>query len=337
MRKLLNLTIATAIAVPTLLLGQGADVTKILADAKQALGGDQKIAAVKTLTAGGRTGRVRPDGTSTEAEFELLMELPDKYMKRDVLMAMGPTSIYRNTGFNGDGLINLTDTPPALSAGGGIRMIMAGPGGGAPGQQITPEQMAEANHRLLVSYKQEFAKLTLGMFMSSFGTYPLKFTYAGQAESADGKADVIDVNADGDFKAKLFIDATTHMPLMLSWMEKEPLVVTMGPGGTSLGGGAGAGNVQVFRGGGPGGGGQPMSKEDMDKMQQEMAQRLKEAEARRQVVEYRIFYADYKTYDGVKLPTRIQRTINGKPSEEVTFDRIKLNAKIDPKKFEPTK
>ena len=54
-------------------------------------------------------------------------------MKRDVLMAMGPTSIYRNAGFNGDGLINLTDAPPSLASGGGMRVMMADAGRPRPG------------------------------------------------------------------------------------------------------------------------------------------------------------------------------------------------------------
>ena len=41
--------------------------------------------------------------------------------------------------------------------------------------------------------KQDFAKLTLGMFATSFSGYPLTFTRVGQAEAPQGKADVLDV------------------------------------------------------------------------------------------------------------------------------------------------
>jgi hypothetical protein len=343
MRKAFNLAVVFTLAVPVLVIGQSGDVAKILADVRQALGGEQKLSAVKTITATGRNARTRPDGTSTEAEFELLVELPDKYMRRDVLMAMGPTSIYRNAGFNAEGLINLTDAPPALSAGGNIRIAMVGPGG-APGQQLSAEQQADVNKRTLTSYKQDFARLTLGIFASSFSGYPVQFAYAGQAESADGKADVLDVTGEGGFQAKYFIDHISHLPLMISWMDKEPLMLTMGgPGGTR---GGGPGVVSIGGGGGGGGsmqtfsrpaGGAPPSKEEIEKMQQEAQDRLKEAEANRKVVEYRLFYAEYKNYDGVRIPTRIQQMVDGTPTQELSFDRIKVNDKIDPKKFEPTK
>ena len=56
-----------------------------------------------------------------------------------------------------------------------------------------------------------------------------------------------------------------------------------------------------------GGSGNRMSAGDPEEMLAEMEERLKEAEANRRVVEYRMFYSDYKAFDGVKFPTRIQR------------------------------
>ena len=68
-----------------------------------------------------------------------------------------------------------------------------------------------------------------------------------------------------------------------------------------------------------------MTPEEVAKMQKEMADADGEAEANRKIVEYRMFYSDYKTYEGVKLPTNIQRMIEGLPTEELAFDKIKLN------------
>ena len=65
--------------------------------------------------------------------------------------------------------------------------------------------------------------------------------------------------------------------------------------------------------------------------------RRKEAEAKRRTVEFRVYYADYQTVGGVQLPHRIQRSIDGKPTEEMVFDTIKVNPKIDAKKFQVAK
>jgi hypothetical protein len=341
-KRFLKRTVQTAVvvsfAVPALVLGQGHDIAKILGDVRKALGAD-KAAEVKTLSMTGRTQRSRPDGTSSEFAFEMFMELPDKFMKRDVVAAMGPTSIYRMSGFNGDGLINEVDTPPSLSTGGAmIRMMPAsGPGSGA-GRPQTAEEMEDARKRQLLNHRQDFARLALGLFGSSSASYPVELTYGGEAESADGKAYVVNVKGEGNFVAKLFIDTRTNLPLMLSWMDKEPLQLTMnaGPGGGTRGGGGGAGGGGhvVMAGGGHQISGNPG---DIERMQKEMDERIKEAEAKRRTVEYRLFYGDYKTFNGVKLPTRIQRMIDGSPTDEMTFERVQVNGKIDPKKFEPTK
>ena len=46
---------------------------------------------------------------------------------------------------------------------------------------------------------------------------------------------------------------------------------------------------------------------------------------------------DYRDSDGLKFPFRLRRAIGTDTIEETTFDRFKLNSKIDPKKFEAIK
>jgi hypothetical protein len=71
----------------------------ILTAARTALGGDQKLADIRTFAARGRTRQVRGNNL-VPIEFEIWCELPDKYVRRDDIPAQesGPTS----TGFSGD-------------------------------------------------------------------------------------------------------------------------------------------------------------------------------------------------------------------------------------------
>ena len=347
MTRKLGVSVAIALAAGAMAAGQGRDVNDILAGARTALGGP-KLAAVKTLTAVGRTVRALPNGTSTENDFEMSFELPDKYLMRSVLAAMGNMSVYRNSGFNGGQVIEEIDRPPSLAGGGMVVMRFAGPGGAMDPEKMTADEKAEFDQKRLVANKKEFAKLALGMFAVSPAAYPVELADGGQAESPDGKADVIDVKGEGGFAAKLFIDAQTHLPLMLSWMDKEPLVMTMGPGGMVTMGGPGAGIAMGGGGaavtrterpaGAPGApGAAPMTPEEREKMLKDLDARRKEAEAKARTVEYRIYYSDYKSVAGVQLPHRIQRAIDGKPTEEMVFDAFKVNAKIDAKKFQVAK
>jgi hypothetical protein len=347
------LTLASVVAAQAILAAQGSDVDKILSAARQALGGEKKLDAMKSLAIEGRAMRISPAGTSTESEFEVAIELPDKFMRRDVLASMGNMSIYRNSGFNGDGVINEIDAPPQLAGGGGNVVMFRSSGSGGStmtvgsggatmsGAAQTPEQQEAGRKAMLVSAKQDFARIALGMFARSTAAYPLTMTFAGQAESPDGKADVIEVKGDGDFAARLFVDATTHLPLMLSWMAKEPLTMSRstasGPGGATtmtIGGGVSHSGVAAPPGQAP----RPsMTPEERDKLIKQLEEQQKESEAKRRVVEYRLFYGDYRAVDGVQVPHRLQRSVDGKPVEEVTFDKVKVNAKIDAKKFTVTK
>ncbi len=348
------LVLASLVAAQAIVTAQGGDADRILAAARQALGGDKKLDAVKSLAIEGRAMRINPAGASTESEFEVAIELPDKFMRRDVLANMGNMSIYRNSGFNGDGIINEIDAPPQLAGGGNVVMFRsAGPGGSTmtvgsggttmSGAAQTPEQQEAARKATLVTARQDFARMALGMFAKSPAAYPLAMTFAGQAESPDGKADVIEVKGEGDFTARLFVDATTHLPLMLSWMAKEPLTmsrsVSSGPGGATAvtvggGGGVSHGAMAAPAGQAPRAN---MTPEEREALMKQLEEQRKEAEAKRRVVEYRLFYGDYRAVDGVQVPHRLQRSVDGKPVEEVTFEKVKVNVKIDAKKFTVTK
>src|SRR5678815_504245 len=68
------------------------DPSVILAAAREAIGGERQIAALKTLIITGRTRQVRGDNL-VPIEFEISCEFPDKYIRRDEIPAQenGPT------------------------------------------------------------------------------------------------------------------------------------------------------------------------------------------------------------------------------------------------------
>lgn len=181
----------------------------VLASAREALGGEKKLSALKTLVATGRTRQVRGDNL-VPIEFEIAIEFPDKYVRKDEIPAQesGPTI----TGFNGDQLLQFpVPAPPPARA------------GGPP--PPTPEQMAAAARARLTSVRQDFTRLALGMFAAPPSTYPVTFSYVAKAEAPQGKADVLEVKGPagpGAFAARLFVNADTHLPIMVSWVAPPP-------------------------------------------------------------------------------------------------------------------
>ena len=146
--------------------------------------------------------------------------------------------------------------------------------------------------------REEFARLMLGAFAATPTAFPLTFTYAAEAEAPEGKADVLDVSGPANFAARFLVQRESHMPVMVMWQAPGP-TGRGGPAAPTAGAGRGA---------------PPAS------------------------AEHRMYYADYRTVNGgVKWPFRIRHAVAGATVEEMTFDRVSINAKIDPKKFEALK
>ena len=93
--------VVSSVAIVSICLGahqvpgfaQARTAESIIAAARTALGGEAKIAGVKTFIATGRTRQVRGENL-VPIEFEIQAELPDKYSRRDEFPAQdaGPTS-----------------------------------------------------------------------------------------------------------------------------------------------------------------------------------------------------------------------------------------------------
>src|SRR4051812_10370921 len=295
--------------------------TQILRDARTAMGAD-KLAAVQSVVATGRTQRVRGNNL-VPIEFEIAIELPDKYVRKDEVPAeeSGPTT----TGFAGDEIIQ-TGAQPARG-GGPPPAANAGAAGGRGPAAATPEQIAAQNRARLITARQDFTRLSLGLLVDSLPVYPLTFAFAAQAAAPQGTADVIDVTGEGGFAARLFVNHDTHLPIMVSWQAPPTSVILTSPGQPPPAN-VPAGAVLVP---GPAAPAATASQEEKDAYTKTTNDLRRAAQAR--PVEHRLYYADYRNVDGVMLPFRLRRAIGADTTEETTFDRFRLNTKIDPRKF----
>ena len=85
----------------------------------------------------------------------------------------------------------------------------------------------------MMQAKQDFARLLLGMFAGTTPAFPVTYSYVGQAEAPQGKADVIDVKGPANFAARLFV-ADNGLPIMLSWQAPAGPAGPGGPGGMAV-------------------------------------------------------------------------------------------------------
>jgi hypothetical protein len=156
---------------------------------------------------------------------------------------------------------------------------------------------ADGEAQALRNQRAEMARLALAFLLVPPPAMPLDLTYGGEAEADEGKADIIDAKGPGSFAVRLFLDKKTHRPLMLSYRGAAPRMI-----------------MQRVDAPPPGTPAQPPSPPP-------------------QIANVTVYLDDYKSVEGVTLPHRMVRAIDGVTSEEWTFKDVKVNPSFKPDAF----
>lgn len=298
---------------------------EILAAARKAIG-DKKLDALKTFSVQSALQR-NVQTMQVNSDVEILLDLPDRYLRNEIstgggmIMAAGGT-----TGFNGDRPLQKPNA--GGMPGGGMVIRMGGPGGfsSGDGEKPTPEQLAEMSKAMVRGSQTEASRLMLGWFAMAHPAVNAQDTFAGEAESPDGKAYVIDVKNADNFTARLFIDEQTHLPLMVTYKAPQPRMMTQGGGPRQVTPAGGSPHAVTTTA--------SMSEEDRKKAQAEIDKQIKEIQRQPPVMaDYTVFFEDWREADGVKFPFKMRRAMGSETTEEWTVSKVKMNPKIDPKRF----
>ena len=295
------LVVAWSAAIPAQDASQkGAEV---MARAREALGGG-KLAQLNTLTLEGPFAREMGQ-RQVKGTMVLTMQLPDRMHRIEDTEMMGGVSIERTSVLAGDTAWD--DMQNRGGMGGGVQMVFRQ---GPPGQELNAEQIEQARLR---RFRSEFNRYLLAFT----GGANLEPTYVAVAEAPEGKADVVEVKNEAGQSVRLFVDQQTHLPLMLQYMEVRPRFNIMrGPGGP--GGEPRAGSAPAD--------GQRPNPEEMRRSLESMP-----PPAPSQMT---LYLADFKKVDGIMLPHRLTQAADGKPVEEWTLEKVKVNPSVKADLFE---
>lgn len=269
-----------------------AQAQQLLAQARTALGGE-KLKSLTSLSATG-TMRRKMGQMDMSGELQLDLLLPDKVMRVETTTLMGSAELTRMEVLNG-----ATVWTDQQTSGGGMVMIRR-PGGDNPHAQAQQQNAVRA----------EMARTMIGWLLTTPSSFPVEYTFAGVAESPDGKADVLDVKGPNDFAARLFLDQKSHKPLMLTYKGRKARVI-----------------MQTRQGPAP-------------NNEEEIKKQIAEAEAKaaaEPLVEYQVVFNDYRDVSGVSLPHRLTKSVDNDVNEEWEISRFKLNPQLKPEKFEKKK
>ncbi|HKP87673.1 MAG TPA: hypothetical protein VJZ26_16350 [Blastocatellia bacterium] len=295
-------TIFIVIACMNVLAGRGDDkagaaarAQELLGQARAALGGEAKLKAVQSLTASGKLRQVMQNNdadSQTEGEIEMNVLLPDKYMRAETMpLPVGDGEVKRISGINGEQIFR-----DAQSTGPGMVMI----------RPMPDDPKARAGQVRMM--REEFARNVIAWLLTSPPNFPVEFSYAGEAESKDGKADALDIKGPEGFNARLFLDKQTHLPLMLSYRAPQPRVTMI---------------TRTAQG----------SHEDLEARKKEAQEQAEKQAANPQLSEVQVYFSEYRAEEGILLPHRVTRSVNGDFSEEWELKKFKINPPLKAESF----
>jgi hypothetical protein len=190
----------------------------IIAAARAALGGNNKIASMQSISVWG------PDKRGGQAgEVALSLDLTGKFLREQTSLTNGGEITKMGMGEDGVGSVGGgmpgDDGGPALGL--NVAEGLNGAdywvknGAGPVSDSKTPEAAAANRKRAFVD---SFARYAIAFTLAPPVNFPVTFTYAGQVEAPDGMADAIEGKGPNGFLIHLFIDAKTHLPLMMNYL-----------------------------------------------------------------------------------------------------------------------
>ncbi|HEX8354231.1 MAG TPA: hypothetical protein VF611_15085 [Pyrinomonadaceae bacterium] len=275
----------------------GSRAEEVMKQARAAMGGEEKLRGVQSLSFKGKFRRVMQEREmSGEREFDL--QLPDKFSKTESFLAGGSTtSITTSQTLSG---------AESWSSGRGGMIFMRG-----DGREPTQEEKDRAAKAATQRMRAEMARYVLALLAAPPAGFPVEFTYVGEATADDGSADVVDAAGPDGFAARLFLDKQTHLPLMLSYRAPKPRVFTM----TMQGGGKGGKSPEEA------------AKEAQEKMKADAAAKPEEVE-----MQWR--FSDYRQTGGLTLPHRITSGPDGETTDEFEIKSYTVNPQFKSDKFQ---
>ena len=268
----------------------------LLAEARKAAGGEDKLAAIKRLQVSGTFLRSTGPDQIIDGDFDVFIELPDKYRRNEITGFAG-ANVERAEILNGDqvadqssgGLTSGGGFPGGFGRGGrggGDRGGFRGGGFGGRNQPQNGGAQQDAgsiDERLKDQQRRvrqaELARLALVWLLSTDGPV----AWIGTAQAPEGTADVLEVRPANGIPTRLFLHPSTHIPLMITWS-----------GQPSRGG-------DIRRRGAPAAA-PPQGQATLE-----------------------LHMGEYKTVSGIKLPHLITRGTEGTTQEELKIKSFKIN------------
>lgn len=328
MRKLIPFILKLSVVLMICsVIGQQVRATKgdveraleLLGQARAAIGGESAINSIQNLSLKGKVRKLiqlpgQPE-RELNGEFEMSMVLPDRLMKMERLK-FGEAGDARTPAIEGQE-VKVRDFKVKV---------------------IRGEENAAMQNEMRQHEHAEIARYMLGLLLTPPPSLKAAYNYAGEGDVTGTRCDIIEVSGESGFALKLYLDKSSHLPLMMSYQGSLPRIPFN----------------KIIRGDGP-----VNIEEDADenihfRQQGEASEDAPDviiirkgkdneapAEGRKftlpvpppENAEIQIRFSDFRSVGGVLLPHTLTQTVNGQVDTIWTVEKYEINSPTINEKF----
>jgi hypothetical protein len=288
----------------------------LLAQARQAIGGEAAINAVTNLLINGKVSHKinLPDlqAQSVTGDVEMALELPDKLHKQFKIGSLPGAGAETDKKF----MIKRADVIVHRSAEAG---------------EASPERIQK---RVAAPHSNDLSRLMFGLLLKASPAFGAAYNYLGEGTVDGTNADIVEARNEAGGAIKLYLDKQSHLPLMMSYrgvkrsqmlfikkdgenaanIEKDVIIL----------------NDEKLLSEGP-------HKFTIRKRGENgaMTEDVRSAPLRVQMEEadIQLRFSDYRSVNGLMLPHRLVESVNGQETELTTVDSYQINVSNLAEKF----
>jgi hypothetical protein len=312
----------------------------IIAQARQAIGGDAAIKNVRSMTIYGNAAQTITIDGSTRTEqgnLEIAFQLPGQFSK---MLKIGKPP----EGANGElrretkVIITTKDDDKTLSSQNGDdgRKKVLIVKNGDEDKTVTGEyQINGGGNKRIVQQgvmiggshlrQNELFRTTFALLLSAPEGLDTSYNYAGESSVDGNNCDVI-LAQSGGAAFKLFIDQSSHLPLMMSYQGSIPIMFKLNKADVAAGDDGKTKSFIISKDG--------VQNEINDGNVKIFTRKLDAPEAN---AEYQVKFSDYRSVGGVQLPYKWTQTVNGQPDQNVDVVSYEINPANIADKFKDQK
>ena len=293
--------------------------------ARQAVGGEQALANVKSLSIAGRATKTFDfDGAARteQGDWELNMQMSGQFGKsmklrtNDAARSGGAAEVNEEVDIiverkleNGHRLMVSPDGKTGerkavfvmKKEGGEEKVVVDGEGRNVEARKIILDKDASVHEAARgLHQRSDLFRTTVALLLTAPEGYDVTYTYAGEV-SVDGvSCDVVKADALGS-SFKLYLNKSSHLPVMVSYTAPKPFAIKISRDEARANGGG----MKILR----------------------------EKIPAPETAEYQVRFSDFRAVGGLNLPHRWTQTINGQADETIDISGYELNPANIAEKF----